>query len=980
VTSADRWKEISSLFNAALEQAPGERAAFLESACPDAAVRDQVVALLECHDPAERFMTAPAAHVLSAVVSGDPASLVGRQLGSYRIESMLGAGGMGQVYKATDTRLHRTVALKILPLAFRGDSLFQQRFEREAQAIAALRHPHICVLHDIGRDGDTPFLVMEYLEGETLADRLARGPLPMDAVFRIGTEIAEALVEMHAHGIVHRDLKPANIMLTKSGAQLLDFGLARLGQSVDDGPADAGDISVPAGPATADTAGLTSRAGTLAYMAPEQIRGGHVDHRADLFAFGAILYEMLSGAKAFIGSDPAALAAAVLEQEPSPIAASIGAPAGLEAALRKCLRKDPGERWQDASTLAAALRALASAHDTRAARRRTARGVAAVATVLIVGGVIAWRAGAFATLGPSSNGRAATALIPTLTLENVRLMTGADQLEISPSLSPDGRSIVYGAGIVTKVQALVRSLDGGPPRLLHTERPTQNQPRWSPDGTRILYLTLDGLYVVPAAGGTPRMLVARVPLADTRNYVAVRNSLSGAAWSPDGQRVAVVDNSDKSISIVSVTDGRRERIATTTLELHTCDWSPDGRWIACTAGNWHAHFAGLGWSFGNSVASGIVVVSASGGQVQEVTDVVAMNQSPVWSADSRRLYFVSNRARTFDIYSQDMSDAGRPVGAPVRVTTGLGAWSLSFSTDRKKLAYMVTSARANLWSLPIPSNGPVSVGAAEPFTRGNQSIEAMRVSRSGKWVVYDSNLAGTFDIYRLPVGGGQPEQLTSEPGDEFLPDLSPDDRSVVYQSWLTTSRDLFVKTIGGGPPVQITNFPGQEAQPAWSPDGQTIAYNDFTEERGVFRGTMLVRRDEAGRWSAPRTLRTGAWRPAWSPDGTFVVLARFGIVEALSPQSGAVRVVYAPNPNSDEPKAEDVLVSDDGQTLYFKSRDEDGRSQIWSVPVAGGRPRLLVAFGDRPSTRTDLGAGQGRFYFTLDERRSNIWLADVIER
>ena len=201
----------------------------------------------------------------------------------------------------------------------------------------------------------------------------------------------------------------------------------------------------------------------------------------------------------------------------------------------------------------------------------------------------------------------------------------------------------------------------------------------------------------------------------------------------------------------------------------------------------------------------------------------------------------------------------------------------------------------------------------------------------------------------------------------------------IYQSWLTTSRDLFVKTIGGGPPAQITSFPGQEAQPVWSPDGRTIAYSDFTEERGVFRGTMLIRRDDTGQWGPPRSLRSGAWRPAWSPDGSYLVLARAGVVEVVSPESGAVRVVYAPAPNSDEPKAEDVLVSDDGRTFYFKARDEDGRSQVWSVPVAGGRPRLLVEFGERPSTRPDLGAGQGRFYFTLDERRSNIWLADVVE-
>ena len=980
MTSPDRWKEISALFNAALEQPVEQRAAFLASACEDETLRAQVVTLLDCHDPAEQFLTAPAAQVMSAAMTGDPAALVGRQLGSYRLDSLLGAGGMGQVYKATDTRLHRTVAVKLLPLAVRGDSQFQQRFEREAQAIAALRHPHICVLHDIGRDGDAQFLVMEYLEGETLAARLARGPLPAQEVFRYAIEIAEALVEMHAHGIVHRDLKPLNIMLTRSGAQLLDFGLARLQQSL-----STGSTSPPEGAAnrseaeTALTFSATSRAGTLAYMAPEQIRGETVDHRADIFAFGAIVYEMLTGEKAFTGSNPPALAAAVLNAEPPPLPASVAAPAGLEAVFRKCLRKDPAERWQDASAMAIALREVATAHATRSTRMRIVRMAGIAAVVAIVAVLLAWRGGALDGLA-GAHATTAGASAPLLALEHPRLLTGEDRLEISPALSPDGRSIAYGAGMATRTETLVRSLAGNVGRTLHAERRSQNQPRWSPDGKTILYLTLEGLFVTPAGGGTPRMLVSRIPMADKRTVIAARNSLSAAAWAPDGQRIVVVDNSDKSVSIVSLADGRRRTIAKSAIELHSCDWSPDGKWIACTAGNWHGHFSGIGWSFGNSAPSAIVVVAASGGPVQDVTDYTSMNQSPVWSADSRRLYFVSNRARTFDIYSQEISGDGRPANPAVRLTTGLNAWALSFSADRKRLAYVVTSARANLWSLAIPDAGPVSVSNAQPFTRGNQSIESMRVSSSGKWVLYDSNLGGTFDIYRLPVNGGQPERLTDEPGDEFLPDASPDDRSVVYHSWLTTSRDLFVKTIGGGAPLQITNFPGQEAQPAWSPDGRSIAYTDFTEQRGVFRGTMIIERDDAGRWGPPRHLREGAWRPSWARDSSFLALSRANVIEVVDPKTGKAHVVYAAAPNSDEPKAEDVLVSDDGRTLYFKARDEDGRSQIWSVPSAGGKPRLLVEFGDRPSTRTDLGAGQGRFYFTIEERRSNIWLADVIER
>jgi eukaryotic-like serine/threonine-protein kinase len=975
MASVHRWKEISSLFNEALTRAPDQRAAFLATACPDEALRAQVASLLECEAPAEQFLDATAAQIAGDIA--DPgATLVGQRLGAYRVDSLLGAGGMGTVYKATDTRLDRTVAIKILPPSFTDQSVFQQRFEREARAIAGLRHPHICVLHDIGREGGTHFLVMEYLEGETLAARLARGPLPPEDAIRYANEIASALVEMHSQGVIHRDLKPANIMLTKTGTQLLDFGLARFARTA----RDAAPLAASAAPPPADggsTFDATSRAGTLSYMAPEQVRGEPVDHRADLFAFGAILYEMVSGVKAFRGHDAAAVAHAVLHDEPPPIPMGTGVDA-LDAVLRRCLRKVPSERWPDAETMAAQLRQLASTRPlwrTRGALFRVALAAAAVVATFM-----AWWAVAGRRPEGAAQARARDSETPRLALENVRLLAGDDELELSPSFSPDGRSITYARGHVTRVQAFARSLDGGAPWVLHPNDTTQNQPRWSPDGTQILYISLDGVHVAPVSGGSSRLVVAGVPVDDKRNYIAARAAISAAAWSPDGLRIAVVDNADKSVSIVSLADGSRQYIATSSVELHACDWSPDGHWIACTANNWHGHFAGLGWAVGNYAPSAIMTLPATGGVIREVTDFSSMNQSPVWSADSRRLLFISNRARTFDIYSQAIDGEGGAAGTPQRLTTGLGAWSLAFSSDRKTLAYTVATPRANLWSLPIPEAGVVSVAAAQPLTRGNQMIEAMRVSRSGKWVVYDSNLAGTFDIYRVPVGGGPPERLTSEPGEEFLADLASDERSLAYQSWLTTSRDIFVKTIGPEPPVQITSNPAQEGMPAWSPDGRSIAFLDFTEDRGVFRGLLLISRDATGKWGAPRSLRPGAFKASWSPDGRFLAYSRATAIEIVSPETGEVRQVYAGRPNTADPRAGEVIVSDDSRTLYFKNHNPLGQAEIWSVPVSGGTPRLRVSFGDRLSTRPDMGAGAGRFFFTIDERRSNIWLADVREQ
>jgi len=268
----------------------------------------------------------------------------GSRLGPYEIVSLLGAGGMGEVYRARDTRLDRAVAVKVLPEGFAADGPARERFDREARAIASLNHPHICTLHDVGRDGATDYLVMELLEGGTLAERLTKGPLPLAAALTIAREIADALDKAHRHGIVHRDLKPGNVVLTKSGAKLLDFGLAKGTRTV-----VAGNVSeaatAPAAPMTAEG----TIVGTLNYMAPEQIEGREADARSDLWAFGCVLYEMLAGARPFDGKTSVSVMAAILEREPEPLRARQPAtPAGVEHVIARCLTKDPDERWQSA--------------------------------------------------------------------------------------------------------------------------------------------------------------------------------------------------------------------------------------------------------------------------------------------------------------------------------------------------------------------------------------------------------------------------------------------------------------------------------------------------------------------------------------------------------------------------------------------------------------------------------------------------------
>jgi TolB-like protein/Tfp pilus assembly protein PilF/predicted Ser/Thr protein kinase len=364
----ERWEAVKDLFQAALEVTPAERAAFISEATKDdPALAAEVRALLSAHGNADMAFEALTRTGVAKTLAA------GSRLGPYEIVSLIGAGGMGEVYKGRDTRLGRTVAIKVLPSDFAADQAMRKRLEREARTISSLNHPHICALFDIGEHETRSFLVMEYLEGESLADRLRQGPLPLEDALRYAREIAAALAEAHRRGIVHRDLKPANVMLTRSGAKLLDFGIAKLHQEH------------AAGPANSTAASLTGEGdliGTPLYMSPEQFEGKAVDARTDVFAFGLVLYEMITGCKAFQAPSQAGLVAQVLKAEPPPVSRFQPlAPAGLEIVLRRCLAKDPAARWPTAADLASA---LAHLEDGRPARSRRRVLVAAVATALLL--------------------------------------------------------------------------------------------------------------------------------------------------------------------------------------------------------------------------------------------------------------------------------------------------------------------------------------------------------------------------------------------------------------------------------------------------------------------------------------------------------------------------------------------------------------------------------------------------------------------
>jgi serine/threonine protein kinase/Tol biopolymer transport system component len=534
----ERWNEIERVYHAALRQPASERPAYLAEACGgDEALRAEVESLLRYEQDAARFIEpaqpdlstgalakvdqqSPIAGMMARLRDAtDPGRFAGRVLGSYEVKSLIAAGGMGEVYRAIDTRLDRVVALKILPPHFSDDPERRERFTREARIVSSLNHPHICALYDVGDQDGTQFLVMEHIDGETLQARIQRGRIPLALALEYLIQMADALDKAHRRGIVHRDLKPGNVMLTKSGVKLLDFGLAARRGGSGAVRADSGALTT----GSAEIVTVTGRImGTVQYMAPEQLQGRPSDARSDIFAFGAVAYEMLTGTPAFAGESQAALIGAILRDEPRPMIELVPEiPPALARTLVRCLTKDPDERWQTANDLLFQLRALNASSDVGIVAGRTQprrspwRERAAWLAVLGALSVGAWYWGR--QVEPERESTPAVTRVEfTVSPAEGTLMSGPD---VPFALAPDGQSIAYVAvdrhGTTTlAVQSL--GSDAYKP-LPGTEG--ASMPFWSPDSQWIAFFAANSLKKVRVSTG----------LAQTIAH-GVSSTLSGASW------------------------------------------------------------------------------------------------------------------------------------------------------------------------------------------------------------------------------------------------------------------------------------------------------------------------------------------------------------------------------------------------------------------------------------------------------------------
>ena len=875
---------------------------------------------------------------------------VGTKLGPHEILAPIGAGGMGEVYKARDTRLDRIVAIKVLPDHLSNKPDLRERFEREARTIASLNHPHICTLHDIGHQAGIDYLVMEYVEGETLAQRLTKGPLPLDQTLKYAIEIADALDKAHRKGITHRDLKPGNIMLTKSGTKLLDFGLAKLRQGA------VSQVPLSERPTASDS--ITAQGtilGTLQYMASEQVEGGEVDSRTDIFAFGVVVYEMATGKKAFEGKSQASVIGAILKDDPPPISSlQPMTPPALDRVVKKCLAKNPEERWQNAHDLMSELKWIAEGGSqvsslptvpTKGIRALGLRGLLLSAGTLLL--VAAITSLAVWNLKPSPAPLQQPVSRFTITLPPGQQLAGLGN-GAAVALSPDGAHLAYAAIQSGSQQIYLRAMDGLEARPVPgTEGAVA--PFFSPDGQWLGFFAGEKLKKVSVNGG-PAVTLANVSA----------NSVAGGSWGSQGI-IAFSPTQAEPLQQVSDAGGTAQPLTRLENGDITHRWPellPGGKAVLFTAG---------------TQAKQVAVHPIPTG---ERRNLVQGGTNPRYAPPGHLVYAQggSLMAVPFDPQRLTVTGAAVPVveGVVQSLTTGAAQYSVSatgslvyvpggaqaaqrrlvwvdrkgmeqalpapphayryprFSPDGQRVAVTIEESESNIWLYDL---------ARDTLTRltSQGSLNLMGAwTPDGKRIAFLSDKEGPLNLFwQLADGSGGLERLTTSQSTQAPNSWSPDGQLLAYMELnLTTGYDIWVLRLSDRKAQPFLRTPFNEAAPRFSPDGRWLAY--ASDESGRYEIYVQLYPGPGGKWQISTD---GGTEPVWNRNGRELFyrsgdkMMAVDIATQPSFAAGKPRMLFAgqylPTPTT----FPNYDVSPDGQRFLMLKPTEQARAAPTQINV-----------------------------------------------
>jgi Tol biopolymer transport system component len=943
--SSGNWLQVDRLFAAALDQPPERRQEWLESVCPGAPeVKSQVEELLALAQIDQDALqesgacTGPLWEAFAEEYDRRETTLhPGDGVGPYRIVHLIGCGGMGTVYRARHPALGRDVALKVLSDDLVLPTSRFERFEREARLWASLNHPNVAAVYDLLDIEGHRFLVLELVEGQTLAERLRSGPLNLRDTILIATQLANAISAAHRKGIVHRDIKPSNVKVTDDGiVKLLDFGLAKLRPQSD--IPGAGDFS------------LTQEGvfvGTPGYMSPEQARCEDAEESSDVWAFGCLLYEMLSGRRAYDGRTVPELIAAVLRDEPDWGALPADTPPGLVNLVQRCLVKAPADRLKDIGEALIVLTRLDPHQSQKRGRlRRQLWWLLPVSAVTL----------AVALLAPQFNKGG----LRTPRFTNPTQVTSLQGREDFPLWSPDGRSIVF-AGIERSDWNIFVTQAGTGELLNRTaDYPgTDLAPAWSPDGRYIAFLSAregGGLYLMSPYSGAPRKLVS---MNDTGFFFA------RPQWFPKGRELGYITSGAQGqpdqFDVYSLDTGQTRSYSLPGTANCRCDvsLSPDGRFLAYVDAQAHA-----------AQVSRIWIYRFEDGQAYPLTDGIKSDWSLSWSPDGQSLLYVSNRGGSMDLWRQRIDTEGKPEGLPEALTVGIGMQRASLSPDGTRLAYSRGRRVGNLYRVPIPESGRVTWSDAEQLTFDEALVEFVDVSPDGSRLVVSTDRGGSPNLWTLPAAGGPLQRLTDDATPVWLPAWSPRDDQLAFYAYRSGSRDIWVMPAGGGAPRQLTDDDASDAGPSWSPDEEQVAF--YSNRHGGSNIFVVTLKDLTVR---PLTADDSGNRfPKFSPDGgslAFVSGREGGALWLMNLITRNIsRLTRGP--------ANYASWSPDGNRLFF-TRPRGGSDDIWAVRLQTPDEQPISDFSSR---RGRLGrealATDGRFiYFTWEDDLGDIWVMDV---